>query len=92
MPWSLHRRWTLFLTRRDALLRELVGDETVPECRVVGVDVQGGVDEVRIDPIAFRHRTGPPPVIALLAESQHPAGHRHGNTVGGKVRDQRVSL
>ena len=33
---------------------------------------------------------GPPPVIALLAESQYPAGHRHGNTIGGKIRDQRV--
>ncbi|GGI02134.1 hypothetical protein GCM10007170_43150 [Arthrobacter liuii] len=80
------------LTRSDALLREFIGDEPVPECRVIGVDVQGGVDQVRIDPIAFRDRVGLPPVIALLAESQHPAGHRHGNTVGGKIRDQRVDL
>ncbi|GAA1789516.1 hypothetical protein GCM10009712_41130 [Pseudarthrobacter sulfonivorans] len=93
MPWSLHAQaLDPVLARRDALLRELVGIETVPECRVVGVDVQGGVDEVRIDPLPFCHRTGPPPLIALLAELQHPAGHRHGNTIGGKIRDQRVAL
>jgi hypothetical protein len=39
------------LARQDALLRELVGNETVPERRIVGMDVQGGVDQVRIGPV-----------------------------------------
>lgn len=79
------------LTHREALLGELVGDEPVSECRVVCVDVEGGVDEVRIDPVPLGHGAGPPPVLALLAKSQHAAGHRNGNTVGGKIRDQRVN-
>ena len=81
---------TPILTSRDALPREFIGDEAVSERRIVVVDIQGGVDQVRIRPVPFRHRACSPPVIALLAEFQHPAGHRHGDTVGGKIRDQRV--
>lgn len=54
------------------------------------MDVQGGVDQVRIDPVPFRYPAALPSVIARLAESQHPAGHRHANAVGGKIRDQRL--
>ena len=78
------------LSRRDALLRKLIGDEPVPERRIVGMDVQRRVDQVGIRPVPFRHRAGSPPVVPLLAELQHPAGHRHGNSLGGKIRDQRV--
>jgi hypothetical protein len=44
------------LARHDALPRKLVGDKPVPEGRVVGVDVQGSVDQVRI--IQSRSVTG----------------------------------
>lgn len=70
------------LARRKAFLVEFVGDEPVAEGGIVGVDVQCGVNQVRILPVTGRHRAGSPPVVALLAELQHPAGHRHGNTVG----------
>lgn len=54
------------------------------------MDVQGGVFHVRTDPVAFRHRAGLPVVVALLAETQHPADHPYGNSVGGKIRGKRV--
>lgn len=69
---------------------QLVGDEPVPESRVIGVDVTGGVDQVRVVPITLRYRCFAPFVERLGGEPKDPAGHRDGHAVIGKVEDQRV--
>ena len=40
----------------DASLVELIGDEPVPELRVIGVDVDDLVDEVGVVPVPIRIR------------------------------------
>jgi len=75
-----------------ASVRELVGDEAVAELGVVVVDVDGGVDQVRVGPVPVGHGLGLPLVEGLLGEAEHPAGHRDGDLVGGQVEDQRVHL
>jgi len=70
---------------------ELVGDEPVAELGIVDVDVDDGVHEVRVVPIPLRHGVGTPLVEPLGREPQDPAGHRDGDPVIGKVKDQRAS-
>ena len=65
----------------ETLVFELVGDEPVPERRIVTVDVQGRVDQAGIRPIALHDRRSLPCVEGLFGETQHPAGHRDGDTV-----------
>ena len=60
---------------------ELVGDEAVAEDRVIGMDLTGSIDEVRVGPVPVSHRVGPPPVEALRREAEHPAGHHDGDPV-----------
>jgi hypothetical protein len=81
----------------DAVLRrpvasglELISDEPVAELGVVTVDVEDGVEQVRVVPVALRDRGGEPLVEPLGGEAQHPAGHRDGDAVVGEVTDQRV--
>ncbi|MDR7320792.1 hypothetical protein J2S44_001042 [Catenuloplanes niger] len=69
---------------------QLVGDEAMPERRIVGVDATGGVDQVRVIAVTCGDRVALPMVVGLLAEPQHPAGHRDGDPVDGQVIDQRV--
>ena len=69
---------------------ELVGDEPVPEPRVVTVDLERGVHRVGVDQVPLADRVGAPGIERLGRELQHPAGHRHGDPVDGKVTDQRV--
>ncbi len=69
---------------------QLVGDEAVPECRVGIVDLQRGLDQVGVGPVPCAHGVGLPLVEGLRRELEHPAGHHDGDTVRGKVQDQRV--
>lgn len=71
-------------------LLELIGDQAVAELRVIGVDVVGDVDQVRLLHITIADRGRAPLVEGLLAEAQHPAGHRYRDPGIGKVKDQRV--
>ena len=71
---------------------ELISDEPVPEFRVVGVDVIGGVEQHGLLSVTLRDGVRHPLIERLLGEAQHPAGHRHRNTGGGKVTDQREHL
>jgi hypothetical protein len=66
----------------DAVAGELVGDESVAELRVVVVDVDGGVDQIRVVPVALADRVGAP---LVEREPEHPAGHRDSDAVGGQV-------
>ncbi|MDQ0664625.1 hypothetical protein QFZ35_003123 [Arthrobacter ulcerisalmonis] len=77
------------LARQDDFLLEFVGDEPVPEFRIICMDIPRRVDQMRIDSVPFRYWAA---VIALLAESQQAAGYRHGNTIGGKICDQREDV
>jgi len=56
---------------------------------IVVVDVDRGVDQVRILPVPAADRGGFPLAEGLLGEAQYPAGHRDRDTVGGEVEDQR---
>jgi hypothetical protein len=69
---------------------ELIGDEPVAELRVVVMDLERGMDEVRIVPVPLRDGVGIPLVVGLLAEPEHPAGLHDGDALVGQVRDQRV--
>jgi hypothetical protein len=60
------------------LFAELIGDEPVAEGRVVGVDVECGVDQMRVVPVPLADRVGLPLVDRLLGKADHPAGHRDG--------------
>ena len=51
---------------------------------------QRGVDQVCVVPITLCQRRFAPFVERLGGEPKHPAGHRDGHTVTGKVEDQRV--
>ena len=73
----------------DPQAGELVGDEPVAELGVVVVDVDRGVDEVGVVPVALADGIGAPLVEGLLGEPEHPAGHRDRDLVGGQVCDQR---
>jgi hypothetical protein len=78
------------LAHPQAAVTQLVGDEPVAERRVVVVDVDRGVDQMRVVPVALAHRVGAPLVEGLRGEAQHPAGHRDGDLLGGEFTDQRV--
>jgi len=55
---------------------------------IVVVDVDRGVDQVRILPVPAADRGGFPLAEGLLGEAQYPAGHRDRDGVG-EVEDQR---
>jgi IS30 family transposase len=67
----------------DPTSGQLVGDEPVAERRIVVMDVDRGVDQMRVVPVPLADRSGQPGVVRLLGELQHPAGHRDGDPVGG---------
>ena len=75
--------------RPHAATGEFVGDEAVAEFRVVVVDVDRGVDQVRVVPVTLADRIGLPLVEGLLRKAEHPAGHRDWDVISGKVKDQR---
>lgn len=72
------------------LVLKRIGDEPVAEAWVLGVDLVGGVDQVRGRDVSVRDGPCAPLVVRLGASPQHPAGHRDVVTVSGKVADQRV--
>ena len=77
------------LADRETAFAQFVGDEPVAEDWVVAVDVDRGVDQVRVVPVALADRVGAPLVERLLGEAGYPAGHRDRDAVGGEVEDQR---
>lgn len=68
---------------------EFIGDEPVSELRIIGVDVVGGVEQVGILPVPMADWGCSPFVEGLFGKAQDPAGHRHRDSGGGKVTDQR---
>ena len=78
------------LRRGEASLGQLIGDEPIPERRIVDVNIDRGVDQLRLIPVPLRDRIGEPPVIGLLGELQDPARHRDGDAVGGEFTYERV--
>ena len=70
----------------DAVLAELVSDQPIPEAGILLPHVAGGVDQVRVSPVAVAERVGQPLVVRLLAEAQHPARHhdRHPKLGAGR--------
>jgi hypothetical protein len=75
----------------DAAGGEFVSDEPVPERQIIAMDIEGGVDQVRVVSVPLRHRIALPGIEGLPGEAGHPAGHHDGNTIGGKAGDQRAA-
>jgi hypothetical protein len=72
-----------------ATVLELIGDQPIAELGIIGVHVNDHVGGVRVRPVAIRDRLGLPLVERLGGETEHPAGHRHGEPLDGQVTDQR---
>ena len=68
---------------------DLVGDEPIPDRWFVSVRIDRSVRKVGVVSVALRYGVCSPFEERLLAEAQHPAGHRDWDPIGGKVKDQR---
>jgi hypothetical protein len=69
---------------------DLVGQEAVAEFRVVAVRVEQRVGQVRLLELGVGDRGREPAVVGLASDLQHPARHRHGDSIGGQLADERV--
>ena len=54
------------------------------------MDIDRGVDQLRLVPVCLGDGIGEPAVIGLLGELQHPTRHRDGDAIGGKFTYERV--
>lgn len=77
----------LDLLSAETLVSKLVDDEWVPERPIVPMDIQRRVDQVRIRPVTSPDRRNFPRLEGLFGETQHPAGHRDGNSFSGKAKN-----
>ena len=68
---------------------DLVRDEPIPKPGIIAVQIERGVGEVGVFPVALRDGVCSPLAEGLLDKTQHPAGHRDWNPIGSKVKDQR---
>jgi len=72
---------------------EFVGDEPIPERRVISMRIERGVNKMSVVPVPGGDGVLDPFIERLRREAQHPAGHRDGNPYWGiqrgKVTDQR---
>ena len=62
---------------------EFVGDEPIPVGRVVGVDLERGVDQMGVGPVPLGCRIASPLVVGLPGDPQHAARHRDRHPHGG---------
>jgi hypothetical protein len=67
-----------------------VGEEAVPELRVVTMSIEQGRGPIGLGDLAGGDRCGQPPVIGLASELEHPVRHHHGHPVGGELLHERV--
>ena len=70
----------------DADVFEFVGQESVPERGVVGVDVPQRIDRVSVVPVPLRDRRFEPLVVPRSRQLQDPARHRDRHPDGGAGR------
>lgn len=77
-----------------AAIAQLVGDQAIPELRVITMSVDRGVGRIGVDQVPLAHGSSHPGVVRLPGEPQHPAGHRdrhpHRGAGRGQLTDQRV--
>jgi hypothetical protein len=69
---------------RDPDAGELVGDKPVAELGVVVVDVDRGVDEVGVVPVALADGVSAPLVERLLGEPEDPGSSNSGGPPSGR--------
>ena len=60
----------------EAGVADLIGQEPVPELRVVAVGVEDRVRQMRLGPLRLGDRIGQPGVVVLTVELQNPTRHR----------------
>jgi len=84
-----HNRAPRLFTCGDAQLAQVVGDEPVAESRVASVDVVGGVDQVRVVPVAPTHRVLAPGVEGLFGKSSTRQVTATGTFTAASSRKQR---
>ena len=68
---------------------QLVGEEAVAKGRVVVVQVEQRVREMRVVPVSPREWLRLPLVKGLASKAEHPAGQRNGETLVRQLSDQR---
>ncbi|GIZ95768.1 hypothetical protein TTY48_03800 [Tsukamurella sp. TY48] len=68
---------------------EFVGDEPIPELRIITMDIDRSISHHRIIDITVTDWNSAPGIEGLAGELQNPAGHRDGNPVSGQLADQR---
>lgn len=76
----------LVLAGDDAACGEFIGDDAVAEGGVVGVNGEGGIDEMCTVSVPSCQGGFAPLAERLGGESKYPAGHRDGDTVCGRTR------
>lgn len=75
---------------RLTLVAGFVGEEPIPELRVVAVRVEQCVRPIRLIQVPLTHGVTQPAVIRLASKLQNPARHRDGNPVHGELAYERV--
>ena len=68
----------------------MLDQESVAELWIVTVGVEQRVGPKRRNVFGVGDRIGQPAVVGLASELEHPARHRHGNSLGGELFHERV--
>ena len=68
---------------------QLVAGEAVAKGRVVSVQIEEIVGQVRVLPGALADRVGEPLLEGRASKAEHPAGPRDGEALVGQSSDQR---
>ena len=76
------------LRRDEPEVGEVVSDQSIPERRLFGMQIERRVRQLRLIPSSVRDRVAQPPVIRLLRDLQHPARHRDRHPHWGAGRSQ----
>ncbi len=69
----------------------LIHREPVAKLRIITVSVERGIGSVRLVAFGGGDGVGQPAVVGLSGDLEYPARHRHGDSVGGEVTDERVA-
>ncbi len=77
------------LTHAVAAVLQQVGQEPVTKGRVVAVQVEQRIRQVRVVPVTLADRVFEPLVLALAGKAEHPAGQHDEEPLVGKLSDQR---
>ena len=78
------------ISHRLSGVASFIGQQPMPEFRVILVSIEQRVGAIRLHPISVRDRLLQPSVVGLAGELENPARHRHGYPVSGELCHERV--